>query len=206
MPLPKTSSRCELWHLFWRWDRVRRLCLAVEDEVNIAHRGSLFCLSKPDGELRQIIDSRLRNSSELPPPKDAPKMGHVSSFLALVIPRDGCLRGYVDDLRNLYHEFVVSTARALSTVVGPKRSSRPGPFSLALQTVIWVSPPEQSKEPPYTTVHTPLLFTRENCRSGRPVASTIPAREEPPCMYNAAIDREQAKERERERRREKRKC
>ncbi|CAE7264968.1 Tnni3k [Symbiodinium natans] len=119
VPNPLTSSRNELWHLFWRWDAVKRLCLAVEGEWDSSKVCNLFCLSKPDGELRQIIDRRPRNLAETPPPADGPKMGHCSVFLGLVVPQKGCLRGSLDDLRNFYHAFKVSQERALSTVVGP---------------------------------------------------------------------------------------
>ena len=71
---PITSCRTELWHLFWRWDAVKRLSLALEDEVSEHMRCNLFCLSKPDGELRQIIDSRPRNAAETAPPTGGPKI------------------------------------------------------------------------------------------------------------------------------------
>ena len=116
---PIVSAQNELWHLFWRWDQAHRLCLALGDEIDTSHCSNLFCLSKPDGELRQIIDRRPRNSLELDPPKDAPKMGHASSFVDLVVPSKGCIRGSLDDLRNFYHAFRVSDERAFSTPVGP---------------------------------------------------------------------------------------
>ena len=127
-----TSSRSELRHLFWRWDKVDRLCLALEGEFIDSDVSNLFCLAKPDGELRQIIDRRRRNSRELAPPKDGPKMGHASSFLGLIIPPGGCLRGCVDDLRNFYHEFEVPLERALSTPVGPEWCVRDWTGSKAL--------------------------------------------------------------------------
>jgi hypothetical protein len=46
-------------------------------------------------------------------------MGHPSSFLSIVIPDGFDLLGSMDDLRNYYHEFVVSQDRARSTPVGP---------------------------------------------------------------------------------------
>ena len=116
---PITSARVELWQLFWRWDQVNRLCLAFESEIVAEHSCNLFCLEKPDGELRQIIDRRPRNGVESDPPKSGPKMGHASMFLQLIIPPGGCLRGSLDDLRNFYHSFQVSTSRALSTPVWP---------------------------------------------------------------------------------------
>ena len=116
---PLNSGRTELWHLCWRWDAVKRLSLMLESRVVESHRCNLFCLEKPDGELRQIIDRRPRNSSEVSPPLDGPKMGHASVFLGIVVPKDGCLRGSVDDLRNYYHAFKVPESRALSTPVGP---------------------------------------------------------------------------------------
>ena len=61
-----------------------RLLLALEHETSPAHASNLFCLQKPDGELRQIIDRRPRNAVERGPPDDAPKMGHVSSLLGIV--------------------------------------------------------------------------------------------------------------------------
>ena len=118
-PVINASEKGELWHLCWRWDKVGRLCLALPEEVDQADRCNLFCLAKPDGELRQIIDRRPRNQAEADPPKDGPKMGHASVFLNLVVPAQGCIRGSVDDLRNFYHAFKVSTERALSTPVGP---------------------------------------------------------------------------------------
>ena len=117
---PLTANQGEFWHLCWRWDSVNRLLLALEDEIDPCWVSNLFCLEKPDGELRQIIDRRPRNSLEIPPAADAPKMGHASVFLSLSVPEKGCIRGSVDDLRNFYHEFAVSTDRALSTPVGPK--------------------------------------------------------------------------------------
>ena len=110
-----------------------RLFLALEDEVCPNSVSNLFCLQKPDGELRQIIDRRPRNSIEEPPPADAPKMGHASVFLGLQVPKGGCIRGSVDDLRNFYHEFVVSDERARSTPVGPLWFARDFHGSAALQ-------------------------------------------------------------------------
>ena len=133
VPPPITSSHTELWHLMWRWDAVDRLCLALETECNPEHACNLFCLAKPDGELRQIIDRRPRNAAELGPPPSAPKMGHASSFLGIIVPREGCLRGCVDDLRNFYHEFSVPLERALSTPVGPRWKLQQFAGSRALQ-------------------------------------------------------------------------
>ena len=102
-----------------RWDKVGRLFLATPNEINEADRCNLFCISKPDVELRQIIDRRPRNARERPPPSHAPKMGHPSTFLGIIIPPSHDLKGNLDDLRNFYHEFKVSDSRSLSTPVGP---------------------------------------------------------------------------------------
>ena len=113
------GAMAELLSLGKRWDEVRRLCLALPSEIDLQDRCNLFCIPKPDGELRQIIDRRPRNSRELWPPSEGAKMGHPSTFLGIVIPPDCNLLGSCDDLRNFYHEFVVSLDRALSTPVGP---------------------------------------------------------------------------------------
>lgn len=126
------ETRAELLRLGWRWDRVSRLCLALPEEICVEDRCNLFCIPKGDGELRQIIDRRPRNSRELPPPTSGPKMGHPSSFLGIVIPPNMDLLGSLDDLRNFYHEFEVSLDRALSTPVGCKWSVREWEGSSAL--------------------------------------------------------------------------
>lgn len=113
------ASRSELLALGRRWDEVDRLVLAIPGEIDLEDRCNLFCIAKPDGELRQIIDRRPCNARELPPPADGPKMGHPSSFLGIIIPQDCNLLGSLDDLRNFYREFVVSLDRAFSTPVGP---------------------------------------------------------------------------------------
>ena len=64
-PHVSMTPAAPMWHLMWRWDRVHRLCLALESEVDRSHSSNLFCLAKPDGELRQIIDRRPRNSAEM---------------------------------------------------------------------------------------------------------------------------------------------
>ena len=46
-------------------------------------------------------------------------MGHASVFVNLVVPPNGCIRGCLDDLRNFYRAFEVSTERAAATAVGP---------------------------------------------------------------------------------------
>ena len=89
--LPMTSPRTELWRLMHRWGAVNRFTLALECEAPILVPNNLFCLEKPDGELRQTIDRRPRNALEKGPPKEAPKMGHCSVFLGLIIPPNGCL-------------------------------------------------------------------------------------------------------------------
>ena len=94
--LPMTSPRTELWHLMHRRGAVNRFTLALECEAPILVPNKLFCLEKPDGELR-----RPRNALEQGPPKEAPKMGHCSVFLRLIIPPNGCFRGSLDDLRNI---------------------------------------------------------------------------------------------------------
>lgn len=116
------AARVELLKLGWRWDQVDRLCLALPSEIDQKDRCGLFCISKPDGELRQIIDRRPRNSRELRPPQRGPKMGHPSSLLGIVIPDGYDLLGSVDDLKNFYHEFQVSHQRGLTTPVGPSWS------------------------------------------------------------------------------------
>lgn len=113
------ETRRELHLLGRRWDDVDRLTLALFSEIDVRDRCNLFCIAKPDGELRQIIDRRPRNARELPPPRDGAKMGHPSSFLGIIIPEGYDLVGSLDDLRNFYHEFVVSSDRAFSTPVGP---------------------------------------------------------------------------------------
>ena len=128
-----TSSRTELWQLMWKWDKVNRLFLAPEDEIEVGHVANLFCLAKPDGELRQIIDRRPRNHDEKGPPKEMAKMGHASCFLGIVVPEKGCLRGSLDDLRNFYHEFVASEQRARSTPVGCSWEAQHFQGSQALQ-------------------------------------------------------------------------
>ena len=130
---PSTMNQCELWHLCWRWDSVGRLTLALKDEILPGSVSNLFCLQKPDGELRQIIDRRPGNSIETPPPTDAPRMGRASVFLGLQVPKDGCIRGSVDDLRNFYHEFEISSERAVSTPVGPLWFARDFSGSAALE-------------------------------------------------------------------------
>ena len=97
------ETRKELHRLGHRWDDVDRLTLALLSEIDVRDRCNLFCIAKPDGELRQIIDRRPRNSRELPPPKDGAKMGHPSSFLGIIIPQGFDLVGSLDDLRNFYH-------------------------------------------------------------------------------------------------------
>ena len=87
----------------------------------------------PDGELRQIIDRRPRNAAEPGPPADAPKKGRPSSFLGLVVPVEGCLRGCMDDLRNFYRDFSVPLERALSMAVGPLWRARDCQGSEALR-------------------------------------------------------------------------
>lgn len=51
--------------------------------------------------LDKFIDRRPRNEAEADPPKDGPKMGHAGLFLNLVVPAQGCIRGSVDDLKEL---------------------------------------------------------------------------------------------------------
>ena len=109
--------------------------LALQHEVLHQFTSNLFCLAKPDGELRQIMDRRPRNGAEHPPPPSAPKMGHASSFIPIVVPKEGCVRGSLDDLRNFYHEFVVPVERALSTPVGPAWVVRDFRVAQALQAL-----------------------------------------------------------------------
>lgn len=80
------ETRGELHHLGLRWDKTARLCLALPEEISQVDRCNLFCVSKPDGELRQIIDRRPRNARELPPPRNGPKMGHAL-FWELLSPK-----------------------------------------------------------------------------------------------------------------------
>ena len=64
------GAMAELLSLGKRWDEVSRLCLALPSEIDLQNRCNLFCIPKPDGELRQIIDRRPRNSRELWPPSE----------------------------------------------------------------------------------------------------------------------------------------
>ena len=135
------ATRAELHCLGQRWDSVGRLCLASFAEIDLRDRCNLFCIAKPDGELRQIIDRRPRNSRELGPPSDGVKMGHPSSFLPIIIPKDCNLLGSVDDLRNYYHEFEVSFNRAVSTPVGPQWNASDWEGSHALEELRSRHPP-----------------------------------------------------------------
>ena len=108
---PVTTNRAELWHLCWRWGSVDRLLLAAEDEIDERWLSNLFCLEKPDKELRQIIDRRPSNSLESPPPSN----GSRKRLLGLERSCQGLPKG---GLRDFYHGFRVSMDRAYSTPVG----------------------------------------------------------------------------------------
>ncbi len=112
-----TATLDELVLLLWLWDRVGRLGLVREFEVDGSDEAPVFCVAKDEDQDRQIINRKARNAKELLLP--TPAMPHPSLICQMFLLSTQVLLMSIDDLAHFYHSFVVTSERALSNVVGP---------------------------------------------------------------------------------------
>ena len=130
MPVGRLASPEELFRLAARWDRVHRVVLFKEDEVNPLDVADCFPVLKEgeafpgEGIDRQILDRRRRNAREERVVSGSKMMPHSVMVSEIFLGEGEGLLASLDDLRNFYHMITGSKERGRSTPVGPSFEAR----------------------------------------------------------------------------------
>ena len=114
-----TASRSELLKVFSRWDTLGRLCVCRDSEVSVEDRCELFAVAKDEGRDRQILHRKKRNLRERHIVGASRDLPHGVLLCQLPLEDRFVLVSSVDDVRDCYHAYSVSEARAKSSPVGP---------------------------------------------------------------------------------------
>ena len=122
-----TASRRELLKVLERWDHLGRLFVCDSSEVRSEDRCELFAVAKDADKDRQILHRKRRNLQERHIQGASRDLPH--GVLLCQLPLEGryvCACS-VDDVKDFYHAYPASEARARSSPVGPV--FRPGEVS-----------------------------------------------------------------------------
>ena len=114
-----TATRPELLKVMARWDKLGRLFVCRGSEVSREDRCELFAVAKDEVRDRQILHRKRRNLRELHVVGASRDLPH--GVLLCQLPLEGrrvCVCS-VDDVRDFYHAYKASDARAKSSPVGP---------------------------------------------------------------------------------------
>ena len=114
-----TASRKELVRVFQRWDQLNRLHVCKSDEVSIHDRCELFAVFKDDEKDRQILHRKKRNKREHHHQGASKDLPHAVMLCQLPLEDRYVAASSVDDVKDFYHAYAASEARARSSPVGP---------------------------------------------------------------------------------------
>ena len=112
-----TATKSELLKVFARWDKLGRLYIAGEKQINKADICALFSVTKDAEHDRQIIHRRPRNIREKHIVGASRDLPHGVMMTLLPLEKDHNAYGSVDGIKNFYHAFAASEKRALSTPI-----------------------------------------------------------------------------------------
>ena len=123
-PRLKVRGTASRFKVFERWDRLGRLFLATPQEIAVEDSCAIFSVARDQEVDRQIIHRKPRNIREVHVPGESRNLPHAVLLCQLPLERIFDALGSVDDIKNFYHAFRASDARARSTPIGgPLRSS-----------------------------------------------------------------------------------
>ncbi|CAE7247502.1 unnamed protein product [Symbiodinium sp. CCMP2592] len=114
-----TATRAELLKVMARWDALGRLFVCKGSEVSSKDRCELFAVGKDETKDRQILHRKRRNLRERHVAGASRDLPH--GVLLCQLPLEGCriCACSVDDVKDFYHAYKASEARARSSPVGP---------------------------------------------------------------------------------------
>ena len=114
-----TASRRELLKVMERWDRLDRLFICKASEVNISDRCELFAVAKDAEKDRQILHRKRRNQREKHFAGASRDLPHGVLLCQLPLEDKFVCVCSVDDVKDFYHCYPATEARAKSSPVGP---------------------------------------------------------------------------------------
>ena len=114
-----TASRKELVRVFDRWDQLNRLHVCPAREVSSLDRCELFAVYKDDDKDRQILHRNKRNKRECHHQGASKDLPHAVMLCQLPLEDRFVAASSVDDVKDFYHAYAASEARARSSPVGP---------------------------------------------------------------------------------------
>ena len=114
-----TATRKELLKVFARWDGLGRLFICKGSEVSQEDRCELFAVSKDQEKDRQILHRKRRNRREVHVTGASKDLPHGVLLCQLPLEEDRVCVCSVDDVKDFYHAYSASEARARSSPVGP---------------------------------------------------------------------------------------
>ena len=123
MPAPikirGTATRGELLKVMQRWDQLGRLYICRGSEVSSLDRCELFAVAKDVDKDRQILHRKRRNLREKHVPGASKDLPHGVLLCQLPLEGDKICACSVDDVKDFYHAYTATEARARSSPVGP---------------------------------------------------------------------------------------
>ena len=114
-----TATRRELLKVLERWDCLGRLFLCKGSEVRSEDRCELFAVAKDADKDRQISHRKRRNLTEVHVPGASRDLPHGVQLCQLPLETDFVCVCSVDDVKDFYHAYRATEARARSSSVGP---------------------------------------------------------------------------------------
>ncbi|CAE7290791.1 unnamed protein product, partial [Symbiodinium sp. CCMP2592] len=114
-----TATRKELLKVLERWDRLGRLFICAGSEVRREDKCEIFAVAKDLDKDRQILHRKRRNLREQHIPGASQDLPHGVQLCQLPLEDDHVCVCSVDDVKDFYHAYEASEARARSSPVGP---------------------------------------------------------------------------------------
>lgn len=115
-----TATRSELLKVFQRWDHLHRLYVRKSSEVSEEDRCELFAVAKDVDKDRQILHRKRRNLREKHVPGASRDLPHGVLLCQLPLESSHVVACSVDDVKDFYHAYEATEARAKSSPVGPR--------------------------------------------------------------------------------------
>ena len=123
MPAPikvrGTATRSELLKVLRRWDELGRLFICRGSDINADDRCELFAVAKDADKDRQILHRKRRNLRERHIAGTSRDLPHGVQLCQLPLEDRFVCACSVDDVKDFYHAYSATEARARSSPVGP---------------------------------------------------------------------------------------
>lgn len=114
-----TATRSELLKVFSLWDNLGRLYVCKSSQVSVEDRCELFAVAKDSDKDRQILHRKRRNLREFHVAGASRDLPHGVLLTQLPLEDRFVCVCSVDDVKDFYHAYSASEARARSSPVGP---------------------------------------------------------------------------------------